>query len=161
MTESEHPAYTMPYRVTTEIEIKCPVEDVFTYVTNPENQVHWMQAVTDISNVSGPPAVDQMYTAAVSFLGKRFESTEQVSDFEPNKAYGWRTVSGPIHDAHHFTFESVDGGTKITMQLGVADLNFFTRLAQPLMYRSAERHQKHSLETLKDFLEEHGPDHPK
>jgi uncharacterized membrane protein len=130
-------------------------------VTDPQNQVHWVQAVSDIHDVSGPSGVGQRYTASAHFLGKRFQQTEEVTDLEPNALYAWRTVSGPVHDVHHFQFEQKNGGTKVTVELGVRDLNFLGKLAEPLIVRSARRHQQHSLETLKDLLETHGPDHPR
>jgi uncharacterized protein YndB with AHSA1/START domain len=158
---SDHTVFTMPHQITDEIEIDRPVEEVFSYVTAPENQVHWEQGVLEIRDVSGPPGVGQQYTAVARFLGKRFQTTEEITDFESNKAYGWRTTHGPIHDVHLFRFEPHNVGTKITVDLGVRYLNFFERLAEPLIRRSAHRHQEHSLQTLKDLLETHGPDHPR
>jgi hypothetical protein len=43
----------------------------------------------------------------------------------------------------------------------VQDLHFLGKLAEPLIVRSARRDQQHNLETLKDLLETHGPDHPR
>lgn len=158
---TQHHVFSLPHRVTAEIDIDAPVDQVFSYVTDPQNQVNWVQAVSDIQDVSGSPGVGQRYTASAHFLGKRFMQTEEVTDFEPNTLYAWRTVKGPVHDVHHFQFEQNDGGTKITVELGVQDLNFLGKLAEPLIVRSARRHQKHSLETLQDLLETHGPDHPR
>lgn len=158
---SHHHVTTMPHRVTAEIEIDLPVDEVFEYVTDPQNQVHWMQAVNGIHDVSGPPSVGQRYTAHAQFLGKSLEQTEEITEFTPGEEYGWQTVKGPVHDVHHFRFEPHDDKTKITVELGVKDLHFLGRLAEPLIVRSARRHQEHSLETLKDLLETHGPSHPR
>src|SRR5947209_16870420 len=150
---SEHHVKTMPHRVTAEIEIELPVDEVFQYVTDPQNQEHWVQAVKEIHDISGPPGVGQRYTAHAHFLGKSLEQTEEITDFTPGTEYAWRTVKGPVHDVHHFRFEEHDGKTKITVELGVQDLHLLGRMAEPLIVRSARRHQEHSLETLKDLLE--------
>jgi uncharacterized membrane protein len=158
---SEHHVFSLPHRVTAEIEIEAPIDQVFLYVTDPQNQVHWVQAVSEIRDVSGPPQVGQRYTADAHFLGKRFEQTEEITDYQPNTVYAWQTVKGPVHDVQHYQFEEKTGGTKITVELGVRDLHFLGKLAEPLIVRSARRHQQHSLETLKDLLETHGPEHPR
>lgn len=158
---SQHHVTTMPHRVTAEIEIELPVDEVFAYVTDPQNQVHWVQAVREIHDVSGPPGVGQKYTADAHFLGKHLEQTEEITDYVPREEYAWRTVKGPVHDVHHFRFETREGKTKITVELGVQDLHILGRMAEPLIVRSARRHQEHSLETLKDLLETHGPSHPR
>lgn len=158
---AQHPVSSLPHRVTAEIDIEAPIDQVFSYVTDPQNQVHWVQAVSDIVSVDGPPGVGQRYTATAHFLGKRFNQTEEITDFEPNVVYAWRTANGPVHDIHHFQFAEKNGGTKVTVELGVRDLNLLGKLAEPLIVRSALRHQQHSLETLKDLLETHGPDHPR
>jgi uncharacterized membrane protein len=157
----QHHVFSLPHRVTAEIDIDVPVDEVFGYVTEPQNQVHWVQAVSDIQDVSGPAQVGQRYTAHAHFLGKRFQQTEEVTDFDPGSLYAWQTVKGPVHDVHHFQFGKTDSGTRVTVELGVRDLNFLGRLAEPLIVRSARRHQQHSLETLKDLLETHGSDHPR
>jgi uncharacterized membrane protein len=113
------------------------------------------------STCRGPPGVGQCYTVRAHFLGKRFEQTEEVTDFEPNALFAWRTVQGPVHDVHHFQFEERNGGTKITVDLGVRDLKFLGKLAEPLIVRASRRDQQDNLETLKDLLEFHGPNHPR
>jgi len=151
---TQHHVFSLPHRVTAEIDIDAPIDEVFSYVTDPHNQVHWVQAVSDVHEVSDPTGVGQRFTYSAHFLGKRLELTEEVTDFEPNTLYAWRTVHGPVHGAHHFQFEQKNSGTRVTVELGVQDLHFLGKLAEPLIVRSARRHQQHSLET-------HGPDHPR
>lgn len=158
---TQHAVFNLPHRVTTEIEIDAPVDQVFSYVTDPHNHVHWLNALSDVHDVSGPPGVGQRYTASAHFLGKRFEQTEEVTDFVPNTLFAWHTVQGPVHDVHLFQFEQWNGGTRVTVELGVRDLHFLGKLAEPLIVRSARRDQQHNLETLKDLMETHGPDHPR
>lgn len=158
-----HPASMagLSHRVTTEIEIDAPIDQVFAYVTDPHNLGHWHQAGTDVRDVSGPPGVGQQFTWTAHFLGRRLEVTHGVTDFEPNAVFAWRTVQGAYHAAHHFQFEQKNNGTKVTVNLATQDLHFLASLAEPLIVRSARGYEQHSLETLKDLLELHGPDHPR
>jgi hypothetical protein len=61
---------------------------------------------------------------------------------------------------HHFQFEQTNNGTRISVNVAVHELRFLGMLAEPLIVRTARRHEQHSLESLKDLLETHGPDHP-
>ena len=148
-------------RVTTEIEIDVPIDQVFSYVTDPNSHAQWHQAATDVRDVSGPTGVGQRFTWITHFLGKRLEVIQEVTDFEPNTLYGWRSVQGSYQSVHHFHFEQLNGGTMVRAELGVWDLHFMGKLAAPLIQRSSRGYEQHSLETLKDLLEIHGPDHPR
>ena len=158
---TQHHVFSLPHRVTAEIDIDAPIDEVFSYVTEPHNQVHWHQSVSDVRDVSGPPGVGQRFTWTAHFLGRRLEATHEVTDFEPTTVYAWRAVDGPYRGAQHFQFEQRNGGTRVTTTMAVQDLHFLARLAEPLIVRSARRIEQHSLETLKDLLETHGPDHPR
>jgi DNA-binding SARP family transcriptional activator/uncharacterized protein YndB with AHSA1/START domain len=146
----------LPYRVTAEIEIDVPVAVVFSYVTDPHNLVHWYHGVSDVHDVSGPPGVGQHFTWIGHFLGKRLVATHEVTEFEPNAQYALRSP----HGGHHFQFGPTNNGTRITVNVAVRELGFLARVAEPLIMRTARRHEQHSLDTLKDLLETHGPDHP-
>lgn len=147
----------LPHRVTAEIAFDVPIGVVFSYVTDPHNLVHWYQGVSDVHDVSGPPGVGQQFTWTAHFLGKRLEATHEVTDFEPNTQYALRSS----HGGHHFQFEQKNNGTRVTVDVAVRELHFLARVAEPLIMRTALRHEQHSLETLKDLLETHGADDPR
>ena len=101
---------------------------------------------------SGPLAVGQQFTWTAHFLGKRLEAIHEVTDFEPNTQYALRSS----HGGHHFQFEQQNHGTRLTVDVAARELGFLARVAEPLILRTARRHEQHSLETLKDLLETHG-----
>jgi uncharacterized protein YndB with AHSA1/START domain len=158
---SQHHVFNLPHQARAETDIDVPIEEVFSYVTEPTNLGHWFQGVSDVRDVSGPPGVGQRFTWTAHFLGRRLEATHEVTDFEPHTLYAWRAVGGPYRGAEHFQLEQRNGGTRIAITLAVEDLHFLARLAEPLIVRSGRRNQEHSLETLRDLLETHGSDHPR
>jgi hypothetical protein len=79
-----------------------PIDEGFSYVTDPNNHVYWLKSVSDVHDVSGPPGVGQRFAWTTHFLGRRLEVTHEVTDFEPNALFAWRTVQGAYHAAHHF-----------------------------------------------------------
>ena len=80
-----------------------------------------------------------------------------MTDFEPTTVYALRSP----HGGQHFGFEQTNNGTKITVNVALQELHWLGKLAEPLIVRTGRRHEQHSLETLKDLLETHGPDHPR
>lgn len=86
------------------------------------------------------------------FLGRRFETSVEVTDFEPNKRADFRAVSGPIPFAISHTLESVDGATSIKV-VAEGEPGRFFKLAEPLVGAQAERQFRNDYLTLKDFLE--------
>lgn len=161
MTQTQHHIFNLPHRATAEIDIEAPIDQVFSYVTDPHNLAHWFQGVSNLRDVSEPTGVGQRFTWTAHFLGRGFDATHEVTDFEPASVYAWRAVDGPYRGAEHFQFEQTNNGTRVTATMAVQDLHFMARLAEPLIVRSARRIEQHSLETLKDLLETHGPDHPR
>jgi DNA-binding SARP family transcriptional activator/uncharacterized protein YndB with AHSA1/START domain len=151
----------LSHRVGTEIEIDVPIEQVFSYVTDPNTHALWHQVVSEVHDVSGPAGVGQRFTWSAHFLGKRFEVTHEVTDFEPNAVIAWRAVHRSYHGAQHFHFEQRNGGTRVTVELRVPNLHYMGKLAEPVIVRAGRRYQQDNLETLKDLLELHGPDHPR
>src|SRR5690348_7751010 len=151
---AQHHIFHLPHRVTAETEIAVPIDEVFAYVTDPHTLAHWHQGVSDVRDVSGPPGVGQRFTYTAHFLGRRLELPQEVTDFEPSTLYATR---GP-YGGQHFRFEQRNGGTRVTNDLAVRELHFLGRLAEPLILRAGRRNQQHSLDTLKDLLETHGPD---
>lgn len=151
----------LAHRIATTIEIDVPIDQVFSYVTDPNTHAQWHQVVSDVHDVSSPVGVGQRFTWIAHFLGKRFEVVQEVTDFEPNTRYGWAAIQGSYRGAFHFHFEQRSGGTTVTVELGVPNLHYMGKLAEPVIVRAGRRYQQDNLETLKDLLEIHRPDHPR
>src|SRR5690348_10193510 len=114
---TQHHIFHLPHRVTSETEIDVPIDQVFSYVTDPQNLAHWFQNVSDVCDVSGPPGPGQRFTFTAHFLGRRLHATHEVTDFEPGTVYAWRAVDGPYRGAEHFEFEQKNGGTRVTANM--------------------------------------------
>jgi hypothetical protein len=85
-------------------------------------------------------------------LGRRMESINEVTKYEPNRKYGFKTTSGPIPSELEWTFESVAGGTKVAFAIEAEPGGFF-KLATPIIARVARRQFESNLANLKDLLE--------
>lgn len=140
-------------KVETSIVINRPVEEVFEFVDNARNDLQWQSGVLESEQTSeGPVRVGTTFRTVNTFLGKRLESTVEVTEYEPNKKIATKSLSGTIPIEGSYTFESVEGGTKVVLK-GEGDVSGVFKLAEPLVVRAAQRQFEGNFATLKDILE--------
>ena len=135
------------------VVVNRPVEEVFPYLINPDNLPEWQSMVLE-ARQDTPGAMGQgtRVTDVRKFLGRRFETTSEVTAFEPNKRVDFKAVSGPIPFQISHTLETVDGSTRIKV-VAQGEPGGFFKLAEPLVGTQAERQFKNDYSTLKDLLE--------
>ena len=86
------------------------------------------------------------------FLGKRLESTFEITEYEPNRRVSIKSTSGPIPLTGSTIFEEVEGGTKVSFE-AEGDVGGLFKLAEPIVARTAQRQFEGNFLTLKDVLE--------
>lgn len=140
-------------KVKTSVVINRPVEEVFEYMGDPSNNVQWQSGTIESKQTSeGPRGVGTTTQAVTQFLGKRLESTGEITEYEPNRRVGVKSTSGPIPITATTTFEEVEGGTKVTLE-AEGDVSGVFKLAEPIVARTAQRQFEGNYLTLKDVLE--------
>lgn len=143
-------------RVDYTVTIERPVEDVFAYLTDPEKLPEWQSTLVEIRKESeGPTAVGTRLTEVRRFLGRRMESTLEVTEYEQNRKWSLKTVSGPVPYTVDHTLEPSDGGTRLAW-VGEGEPGGFFKFAEPIVARAAKRQFGSDFETLKDILEARG-----
>ncbi|MFQ5857675.1 MAG: SRPBCC family protein [Anaerolineae bacterium] len=96
--------------------------------------------------------VGTTYRFVAQGLGRRVEQDCEITEYEPNRKWCFKITSGVFPGEGCTTFETVEGGTKVTMA-GKADVGGFFKLAEPIVARFAHRQWEASLGNLKDILE--------
>ena len=135
------------------VVINRPLEDVFEYVAQGENWSQWAAELVDTRKTSeGPLAVGTTYTHVAQLLGRRIENGYRVTGYEPNRQVSMKSMSGPIPADTDLLFESVDGGTRVTLR-AQAEIGGFFKLAEPIVARMMGRQQDANFANLKDLLE--------
>lgn len=90
-------------------------------------------------------------------MGRRFDWTVEVVEFDPPRRMVSRSVEGKLNFTVRFTLEPAGGGTRVTQRID-ADSGLggiFGKIADPLVERAQGRTVRANLETLAEWLVEH------
>ncbi|UCF91147.1 MAG: SRPBCC family protein [Desulfobacterales bacterium] len=132
--------------------IQQPVETVFAFVTDPANNAKWQTDILEIELISeGPLSLGYTYRCVNRFMGQRFDIKVEITGYEPEKRCAYKFNSGNLSGESSYSFEKVNGGTKLTT-LGELDLGFF-KMANFLFKRKARAQLRNDMSTLKHILE--------
>lgn len=135
------------------ITINRPVEEVFDFVTNYQNNSKWQTGVIVAEFTSpGPVSVGSTFRYDADFMGRKMETTGEITAYDPPQIFGWKSTSGPFPMSGSTSFESVEGGTLITDSIGGEPGGFF-KIAAPLLAKQLQDQSAKDLEKLKKLLE--------
>ena len=146
----------MAIREELSVVIERPVEEVFAFATDPENDPLWQSTSLETEMTSGEPVgVGTTFRNTSKFLGRRIETAYEVTEMEPPRRQCVKIVSGPIPGSGCYLFEPAENGTRFTQTFD-AEVGGFFRLAEPLVARAMRRQTEADMATLKDVLEAGG-----
>jgi carbon monoxide dehydrogenase subunit G len=102
----------------TSIKISKPVEKVFEFITNLDNQKKLSSYITGIQ-ISEPLKVGTKYKIQTTSMGHVNETTNEVVSFEPNKKFGVKTLAAPPASdvTNTYILEPDGSGTKLILQM--------------------------------------------
>lgn len=136
--------------------IDVPVEAVFTYSTNNENDPIWMDEVKKVEKTSeGPIGVGSTFINYVDFMGRTFDDTHEVTEYEPNTKMTIVQRTGPVPFKAIYLYQPADEGTRFTMKIEAETKGFF-KVASPLVRRQLKSQFEKNLSNLKTLLEKTG-----
>jgi carbon monoxide dehydrogenase subunit G len=104
--------------IETSVRISKPVEKVFEFITNLDNQKKLSSYITGIES-SGPLQVGSKYKIETTSMGHKNVTTNEVVAFEPGRKFGVKTLAAPpASDVTNTYILDKDGdGTKLTLQM--------------------------------------------
>jgi hypothetical protein len=93
-----------------------PLHQVFRFVATPENDFQWQYGTLASTQVSeGEIGIGTVFRTLGHFMGHRIESVYEVTEFEPDKSYGFKSRSGPMASHTLYTFEVFGSCTRISI----------------------------------------------
>jgi uncharacterized membrane protein len=140
------------------VVIKRPVEEVFGFLTDHRNDIRWQDGLLEVRlTPDGPVGVGTRVTEVRKFMGRRIETTGEITEFTPNVKSARKTLEGPMDVSGYVAFEPVREGTKVTQHMEMHTRGFMA-LADPLVAGSLRRGLAAALGDAKALLESGLPD---
>jgi hypothetical protein len=96
--------------------------------------------------------VGTTYRYVSQLLGRRIETDGEITEYEPNSKYSFKSTSGPFPIEGDLALEAAKGGTKVTLVVE-ADIGGFFKMAEPLVVRMIKKQFETDVTNLKDILE--------
>lgn len=139
--------------VVVETEIARPREAVASYATDWRNDPQWIGAVS-AARLAGeePFGTGARVARRASFLGRRFEYVNEVTELVPGERLAMRSVAGPFPMRVTYEWEDAGAGTRMRIR-AAGDASRFYRAAGPLLARAVRRGIAGDLRRLKARLE--------
>lgn len=137
--------------------IYLPINQVFDFVSTPENDFQWQYGTLVTARLSkGISKIGTFFRSFGHLVGHRNLSTFEVTEYETNRKYGFKSLSGPMHSQTSFTFETANGGTRISISMRVHLVRFF-KMDERILGEKIKKQLKEDLTLLKDVLEKKVP----
>jgi uncharacterized membrane protein len=140
-------------RVEHTFTVEAPPTVVFEYLTDLEKGPVWQSSLLEAHlSPEGPIHKGTEISEVRKFLGRKIESTVEVTEFEPDRLFGGRVLSGPVPWEFLYRLEEADGSTRVDFHMEGEPGGFF-RLAEPLVIRTVEKQLVNDLSTFKELVE--------
>jgi uncharacterized protein YndB with AHSA1/START domain len=123
------------------VVIDRPIEDVFAFLADGENDPKFSPRVLEIAKTTdGPPGVGTVYASTVKDAGVKTKRQFKLTEFEPPTRIRWAEISKNAVTASEGGYDlAPEGdGTRVTIY-NVLEGHGFGKLIAPLALRSARK----------------------
>ena len=136
------------------ILIERPPPQVFDFVSTPENDFQWQYGILATARLpKGSGAMRTFFRSIGHWMGRRNLSTFEVTEYEPDQKYGFKSLSGPLSSQTSYSLGMADNGcTTIEISIQADVVNFF-QMDEGILEKKMKKQLKEDLAILKDLLE--------
>ena len=139
--------------ITSNTNIYQPIKRVFDFISTPENDFQWQYGTLASAHVSGSAAgLGACFQSTGHFMGHRVQSTFEVIEYEPNRKYGFKAISGPLQSFTTYTLEIVKSSTQVNVSTQANVINLIG-LNENVLEKKMKKQIKENLAMLKNILE--------
>ena len=137
------------------ITIERPIEEVFEYVSTPENDPTWVSvSIRNQRTSPGPMRVGMTTEEDVKIFGRTSRDTWEVTEYEPPTVIAYRATSGLLSGGVvRVRCEPVEGATRLTHAVEYQPRGIYYKTIAPLMPWATKRLIDSLDRTLKNLLE--------
>ena len=136
-------------------EVICrPARQVFAFLSTPENDVRWHYGTLAVSTLTeGIPSKGTFFRSIGHWMGRRNLSTFEVTEYQPDQKYGFKSLSGPLSSQTSYSLGMADNGcTTIEISIQADVVNFF-QMDEGILEKKMKKQLKEDLGMLKGLLE--------
>jgi uncharacterized membrane protein len=139
-------------RIHKSVEIKVPVEKVFSYIDDPRNSPEWITNMIEVSDVTGS-GVGKHFNWVWKMAGIKLNGESTNTEYISNKRIVLKTKGG-IDATWDFKFESQKNVTTLDVDVDYSvPVPVLGKLAEKLILKRNERDLEMGLMNLKEILE--------
>ena len=130
-----------------------PIKKVFDFISNPENDFQWQYGTLTCARAPESLAgLGACFQSIGNFMGHRIKSTFEVTEYEPNAKYGFKSLSGPLESITSYTFDMADGYTQVSLTTEANVVNLI-ELNENVLEKKMKKLFKENLAMLKSIME--------
>ena len=132
--------------------INARVEKVFSYISNPLNQMEWLPSITSVRDVSGE-GKGQTFSWTYKMAGLPLKGKTETVDYVANKRIGLKTTGG-VKSTWTWQFSGAGDKTEIDLAIeyGVP-VPVLGKLAEKLVTRQNAREATLAIANIKSKME--------
>jgi uncharacterized protein YndB with AHSA1/START domain len=95
------------------VTVERPVEEVFAFLADAENDPRWRSGVLDIERVAGDGVGARYRQGVKGPMGRRVSGDFEITEYAPPRAIGFRATAGPVRPEGRYELEPAAGGTQV------------------------------------------------
>ena len=152
----------MAVTVQTSILIDRPVDEVWAYLDNHANELHWRSpSLKRLEQLGqGPAGVGTRYEGVIGLGPGDFPYVNELTRYEPPTRVSWKAISSAgwvIGSSGSYILERVDGRTRLTHEITLEPNKPAGNLLMPVLNAMGSNAVMPLLKKLKEVLEKQQP----
>jgi len=134
--------------------LEASSEEVFNYLSNPLNDYLWQSSCDDVTmkDANEPLGAGVEYTIHFGFLSRKLHFQAHITTFEPNKAYGYEALSGPMPYRGHYEFTEAPEGVQVKWFFTAIPGKFFGIIPKSLIKKTMLKKTTEDIARLQDMF---------
>ena len=142
------------FQTIAEITINCPIEEVFAYIANNENDPYWCVPVVETTRIAGnAPGVGARYAFASQVGLMKLRGEFEITGFEAPEAIHWTGESSIVRFSGQYRLASTVTGTRLEERCTFEPKGLL-KLLQATMIPQYNTTYETQLQRLKQLLED-------
>ena len=135
------------------ISIYRPIPMVFDFISSAANDFEWQYGTLASSPTSGDPLrTGSTFRTIGHLMGRRMQGLFEITHFEADRHYGFRSLSGPLHLNTLYTLEAQNGQTRLSVTTQATPANVL-ETNERVIEKFMQKQLRSDLTLLKELLE--------